>query len=291
VPPAGVDAGGWQARVMEFQRAESAAVYTFGDTDMAARRLKILNEVFGPPSAALLAEVVDRPPVLAYDLGCGPGHTTALVSRVTAAGQTIGLDGSATHVERARASASGPVSFAVHDCRELPFPAGPADLIYCRLLLAHLPDPVAAARSWASQLTPGGLLVIDEIEWIDTGHPVLRTHLRLAQSLIATTGARMVAGPLLAGLELGGPGRAAGPAALRRRLARVTEVPVSTARAATMFAMNLAVWGEEAVALGLCDRAELGELAAQLSQLHDSPASGEITWGLHQAAYTRAVEG
>ncbi len=148
---------------MEFQPADSAAVYTFGDTDIAARRLKILNEVFGPPSAALLAEVVDRPPALAYDLGCGPGHTTALVSRVTAARQTVGLDASATHIARARAGASGPVSFAVHDCQELPFPAGSADLIYCRLLLAHLPDPVAAARSWATQLTPGGNLVIDEI--------------------------------------------------------------------------------------------------------------------------------
>jgi trans-aconitate 2-methyltransferase len=270
---------------MEFQPAESAPAYTFGDTDIAARRLKILNEVFGPPSAALLAEVVDGPPALAYDLGCGPGHTTALVSRVTAAGRTIGLDGSATHIARARASASGPVSFAIHDCLDLPFPAGPADLIYCRLLLAHLPDPVAAARSWATQLTPGGLLVIDEIEWIETAHPVLRAHLRLAESLIATTGARMVAGPLLAEVL------SAGPTALRKRVVRVSELPVPTARAATMFAMNLAVWGEEAVALGLCDRAELGELADGLSQLRNSPASGEITWGLHQAAYTRAAEG
>ena len=269
---------------MEFRHDPSRTrpAYTFGDSDIAARRLKILNDVFGPSSASLLAEVVDCPPALAYDLGCGPGHTTTLVSRVTAAGQTIGLDGSATHIARARASATGPVSFAVHDCRELPFPAGPADLIYCRLLLAHLSDPVAAARSWATQLTPGGLLVIDEIEWIETGHPVLRAHLRLVESLIAITGARMVAGPLL-----GDPGLATGSAGLRQRMVRVTELPLPTALAATMFAMNLASWGDQAVALGLCDRAEIGELAAGLSRLRDSPASGEITWGLHQAAYTR----
>ena len=101
----------------------------------------------------------------------------------------------------------------------------------------------------------------------------------------------MVAGPVLGGLGLGRAGLTIGPAALQQRIARVTELPVPTARAATMFAMNLTAWGDQAVTLGLCDRAELAELAAGLSQLRDSPASGEITWGLHQAAYTRTAEG
>jgi len=87
--------------------AGGKAGYTFGDTDVAARRLRVVNEVFGPPSRALLAEVAGQPPGLAYDLGCGPGHTTALVSQVTQAKRTIGLDGSAAHIERARAGPGG----------------------------------------------------------------------------------------------------------------------------------------------------------------------------------------
>ena len=266
--------------------------YTFGDTDVAARRLRVLSEVFGPPSRALLAEVAElagvagvagRPPALAYDLGCGPGYTTALVSEVTGAGRTVGLDGSATHIERARAGASGPVEFGRWDVRELPFPAGPADLIYCRLLLAHLPDPAATAASWATQLTDGGLLVLDEIEWIEASDPVLRAHLRLADAMVATTGARMCAGPLLGGLA--GAAGLHGAAGLRPRLARVTELPVPTARAATMFAMNLTAWGDQPVTLGLCEAAELAELRAGMARLLDSPAEGQITWGLHQAAY------
>jgi len=253
--------------------------YTFGDTDVAARRLRVLSEVFGPPSRALLAEVTDRPPALAYDLGCGPGHTTAMVSEVTGAGRTVGLDGSATHIERARARASGPVEFARWDVRELPFPAGPADLIYARLLLAHLPDPAGTAASWATQLADGGLLVLDEIEWIEASDPVLQAHLRLAGAMVATSGARMVAGPVLGGL--------AEAAGLRSRLARVTELPVPTARAATMFAMNQAAWGDKPVTLGLCDEAELAELRAGTARLLESPATGQITWGLHQAAYAR----
>jgi DNA/RNA-binding domain of Phe-tRNA-synthetase-like protein len=214
--------------------------YTFGDTDVAAR---------------------------------------PLVSEVTSAGRTVGLDGSATYIERARATASGPVEFGRWDVRELPFPAGPADLIYCRLLLAHLPDPAATAASWATHLTDGGLLVLDEIEWIRASDPLLRAHLRLAEAMVATSGARMCAGPLLGGL--------ADAAGLRRRLARVTELPVPTARAATMFAMNLAAWGDQPVDLGLCDRAGLAELKAGMARLTESPAEGQITWGLHQAAYAR----
>jgi len=274
-PAAGRDEAGAPAETAPAQTRPGG--YTFGDTDVAARRLRVLSEVFGPPSRALLAEVADRPPALAYDLGCGPGYTTALVSEVTGAARTVGLDGSATHIERARAGAAGPVEFGRWDVRELPFPAGPADLIYGRLLLAHLPDPAATAASWATQLTEGGLLVLDEIEWIEASDPVLQAHLRLAGAMVATSGARMCAGPLLGGL--------AGAAGLRPRLARVTELPVPTARAATMFAMNLAAWGDRPVALGLCQPAELAELRAGMARLLDSPAEGQITWGLHQAAY------
>jgi len=253
------------------------AGYTFGDTDLAARRLEVLSEVFGPASRALLAQVVTRRPALAYDLGCGPGHTSALLASVTGAARTVGLDESASHVARAADAAAGPVGFRTWDVRELPFPEGPADLIYCRLLLAHLPDPVAAAAGWATQLTAGGLLVVDEIEWIETSNPVLEAHLRLVTALVATTGAVMCAGPLLGGL--------ASTPGLSQRLRQVTELPVPTARAATMFSMNLAASGDRPVTLGLCEEAELRELRAGLDGLRDSPARGEITWGLHQAAY------
>jgi trans-aconitate 2-methyltransferase len=254
--------------------------YTFGDTDIAARRLSLLDQVFGPASRALLTEVVRRPPSLAYDLGCGPGHTTAMIAEVTAAGRTVGLDRSPAYVARARSGAPDRIEFACHDVRTVPFPAGPADLIYGRLLLAHLADPVAAVLGWATQLARGGLVVLDEIEWIDATNPVLRAHLKLADALVAAGGARMQAGPLLSSLP--GDGR------LRLRLARITEVPVPTATAAAMFSMNLAAIGERPAELGLCGTAELRELRDSLAELTTSPAAGQISWGMHQAAYSRA---
>lgn len=258
----------------------SPGSYAFGDTDLAASRLALLDQVFGPSSRSMLSDFATSPIELAYDLGCGPGHTTAMVAQVSRAARTIGLDSSALHIGRAQASAVGPVEFAVHDVTALPFPAGPAELIYCRMLLAHLSDPVAAVRSWTSQLTGKGVVLVDEIEWIRTSHPVLQTHLRLAEALVAVSGARMQAGPLLAGLS-DMPG-------LRTSCRRITQVPVPTARAATLFGMNIAVWGDRPAELGLCEAAELRDLTSAMATLTTSPATGEITWGMHQAAYARS---
>jgi SAM-dependent methyltransferase len=257
------------------QHAGAAQPYTFGDTDAAARRLAIVNEVFGSTSRAFLAAAVKHPPALAYDLGCGPGHSTWLLAQATSAKETIGLERAL--LARAASNTLEGTRFVAWDVTELPFPAGRADLIYARLLLAHLKEPTAVALSWTTQLHEGGLLVVDEIEWIATEQPILQAHLELAASLVASTGAQMCAGPLLARLN--------DVRGLQRRLAQVTELPVPTATAATMFAMSLDAWGQRAVAAGLYDRAKIAELVAALSQLRSSPATGEITWGLHQAAY------
>lgn len=253
------------------------ASYTFGDTDIAARRLALLAEVFGPASRALLAQTTPARPALAYDLGCGPGHTTAMVAEVTGADRTVGLDSSAAYVAQARAAARGG-EFAVHDVLVTPFPSGVAGLIYARMLLAHLPDPAAAVHAWASQLAGEGVLVIDEIEWIRTSQPVLRAHLRLAEAMVAAGGAQMRAGPLLGGLATGGR--------LRQRFGAIADVVVPTAEAARMFGMNEAAWGNRPVALGLCSEADLRALGADLAALATSAATGEITWGMHHAAYS-----
>jgi hypothetical protein len=54
-----------------------------------------------------------------------------------------------------------------------------------------------------------------------------------------------------------------------------------------MFGMNITAWGERPAELGLCSSGELRELAAAMASLSRSPASGEITWAMHQAAYAR----
>ena len=82
----------------------SGSVYSFGETDLAAERLRVVSEVFDPPSAAFVSETVRNRPRLALDLGCGPGFTTRLLSRIARPERTVGVDRSESFLGRARAS-------------------------------------------------------------------------------------------------------------------------------------------------------------------------------------------
>ena len=135
-----------------------AGRYSFGDSDVAARRLALVAQVFEPTSRALLAESV--PPGATSRSTSAAGRGTRPGCWPRPARSTLGLDGSERYVAAARAGTDDPaVSFACHDVTSLPLPQAPADVVYARLLLAHLPgapavaevaDPVAAEAACSS---------------------------------------------------------------------------------------------------------------------------------------------
>jgi trans-aconitate 2-methyltransferase len=263
--------------------------YAFGDTAPAARRLGLLADVFEPPSRGFLQRCAgDRPglggrpgPVdLAVDLGCGPGHSTRLLASVVGARRTLGLDQSGSFVALAGAGAPPGVSFAVHDVTVVPFPCPSAGLVYGRFLLSHLPDPPAALTAWATQLAPGGLLLVDEVERIRTTGSALRRYLDTAAALLAARGHS---------LEIGGAlHRLPDPPGLVRRHDRVARLAPPAARAAELFAQNLAVWRDDAVSAEVATEAGLDRLATGLATVATGSADGTIAWELRQLAFQRA---
>lgn len=76
--------------------------YLFGETDIAARRLKVLAEVYAVSTRAFLLGQVPTRPRAAVDLGCGPGYTTHLLADVLQAERTVGLDNSEPFIALAR---------------------------------------------------------------------------------------------------------------------------------------------------------------------------------------------
>src|ERR1700684_3759487 len=74
--------GDLRCRVVQTPRPHR---YAFGDTATASQRLGVLASVFVPTSTALLRSLrggsgSGTPPALVLDLGCGPGHTTAMLA-------------------------------------------------------------------------------------------------------------------------------------------------------------------------------------------------------------------
>jgi SAM-dependent methyltransferase len=257
--------------------------YAFGDSEPAARRLGLLADVFEPPSRAFLSRFAGGPVALAVDLGCGPGHSTRLVASVLGARRTLGLDQSASFVSMAEAAAPPGVSFTVHDVTVVPFPAGPAGIIYGRFLLTHLPDPPATLAAWATQIAPGGLLLVDEVERIRTAQPALRGYLDTAAALLASRGHRLEVGAALHRLP--------DPPGLTRRHDQLADLAPPAARAAELFAQNLAVWRDSAVQARVATGAELDRLADALAEVahgaDQGAAEGTIAWELRQLAWQR----
>ena len=89
--------------------------YLFGDTDVAARRLERLHDVFAAATRPFLLEWADAPPALAIDLGCGSGRTTHCLAELLRGERTVGLDNSERFLAIAQKTATDRVSFFLHD--------------------------------------------------------------------------------------------------------------------------------------------------------------------------------
>jgi trans-aconitate methyltransferase len=233
----------------------------------------MVDDLLAPASRALLREVgAGRDFETVLDLGCGPGPTSRLIGEVIRPARLVGLDVSETFLRLARAAVPQG-EFLRHDVRQLPWPGSPADLAYARYLLTHLPDPVARLREWMTQLRPGGLLVVEENEWIACSEPVFARYLEIAGELLDARGQDLYVGRRLAAIE-----------PRLQRVSRVAEVSSPTAPVATMFRLNLSAW---AARVDPSRSAEVASLDRELANLEGSTEPSGITWGLRQLVFGR----
>ncbi|RSM58058.1 SAM-dependent methyltransferase [Actinoplanes sp. ATCC 53533] len=128
------------------------------------------------------------------DVGCGAGQTTRAAAGMAAAGSVLGVDVSATAIERARmiARAEGPhnVSFEHADAQEHGFAPGSFDLAISRFGTMFFDDPVAAFGNIGRALRPAGRLVM--VVW--QAHDRNEWDVAIRQALAGSDGPAAVAG-------------------------------------------------------------------------------------------------
>jgi SAM-dependent methyltransferase len=260
------------------------APYLFGDTDIAARRLQVLAEVFADSTRPFLQHAVTGTRHLAVDLGCGPGFSTHLLTKVLACDHVVGLDNSQHFITLARETTTTTVSFHLHDVASVPFPVPPADLLFCRLLLTHLSEPRSVIARWATQLRPGGLLLMEEVEWIDTDHPVFKPYLDIVEALL-----RHQSNDLYVGRALDALG---GMQTLTRRTSDVRRLRVTNQRAAAMFVLNAQAWSTHPFITANYSSTTIAALQDALASLASTPSpASDIEWGMRQLAFERSAAG
>jgi trans-aconitate 2-methyltransferase len=205
-------------------------------------------------------------PRYVVDMGCGPGHASALLRARFPHSEVTGLDSSPAMVEEARTRVPG-AWFTVADVTE-PLRL-PADVVYSRLLLGHLPDPATALAHWARALRPPGLIVCEEPVRYRSDDPLFARYEEAVTAVVAARGATLWAGPVL---DREPPGCV-------RVLDRVVEHPVRVGRAAAMFWRNAVAWGHEVD--------DAPELIERLRALEDDDPDAHVTWELRQTVWSR----
>ena len=259
--------------------------YLFGDSDLAAQRLQLLAEIFAETTRAFIVDVAGeaaegRAARVAVDLGCGPGHTTRLLADALPRERVVGLDNSEHFLELANRTATGRMSFLLHDLTKTPFPIDGIDLMFERFLLTHLADPKGMVLDWITQLEPGGLLLVEEPEDIQTRNAAFRQYLDIVDAMMDDKGACLYLGPALDGLKRTDD--------LKQRASRVRPLSVPTHRAAAMFYLNIQTWKNQPFVRQNYQSATIDKLESDLEALaaRSTPES-EIQWGLRQVVFER----
>jgi ubiquinone/menaquinone biosynthesis C-methylase UbiE len=157
----------------ETRTTENAGVnggYALERTSREYERLRTQARFWEPATRRVRAAIGVSPGSRSLDVGCGPGEGLRLLAeRVGPEGAVTGIDNDPVVAHEAtshvRATTATQVRVVTADFRDLVEPpGGPCDLVTVRLVLMHLPDPVAALRQLFGWLRPGGALLVQEYD-------------------------------------------------------------------------------------------------------------------------------
>jgi ubiquinone/menaquinone biosynthesis C-methylase UbiE len=137
-------------------------------------RLRILSRIMYATTASLFDRLCIKDGLLCFDIGCGGGDVTLeFARRIGPRGKVIGADMDETKLDIARRETEAlgirNVEFRYLDIRSPRNDiSSDFDVVYARFLLTHLDDPSRAVSAFYRYLRPGGLVIVEDIDF--NGH-------------------------------------------------------------------------------------------------------------------------
>lgn len=171
-------------------------------------RLTLINQLYDARSREALIQAGLVPGCRAAEVGYGNGIMLRWVAeRVGVGGQVVGVDLTQDYLVVSELPSN--VELRSANIEQKPLEPTSYNVVYTRLLLAHLRDPLLAIRHFADALAPGGRLVACDLYFpgmhsLDVQHPRAEAFDRAARHVIARIEQSAVLqpalGPRLAGL-------------------------------------------------------------------------------------------
>lgn len=246
--------------------------YTFGTDTKAADRLEIIAKFFNPLASKFIKNFLTGKENSVVDIGCGPGFTTDMLSKIIYYSDVYGLDKSNEFLVQA-AARFDQCKFIEHDITQIPFPLK-ADFMYTRFLLTHLQDSSSIVNSWTTQLNKGGTLIIEELEDIETKNDLFTTYLTMSEKMVAAQGAILYVGKELANKNY--------DADLLYN--ECITLPVANCQAASWFFPNTeTVWKQNDAVLKYLSLSQIRAISDELLTIVNSgDINSDITWKMRR---------
>jgi ubiquinone/menaquinone biosynthesis C-methylase UbiE len=171
-------------------------------------RLRIISHALWPATLNLLHRAGLKTGMVCLDVGCGGGDVTLQIARLVGSfGMATGIDTDSTEMQLARQEADHEaitnVRFLALDIDHLDDEAA-YDLVYARLLLTHLRNPVNALQRMVNAAKPGGVVVVEDMDhsgiFCYPASPTLKRHVSLYNQIVRIKGADPEIGPKLLAL-------------------------------------------------------------------------------------------
>jgi ubiquinone/menaquinone biosynthesis C-methylase UbiE len=146
---------------------DDRAGYTIARGTADADRLARMSSVMATSTLRFLQGVGLRAGASCLDVGCRDGQVTIDMARlVGTTGRVVGVDADdgALDIARRAAQDAGVHTEFVHvDAARDGLPFADVDLVFSRLLLSHLVEPMAALRAMVSAVRPGGVVAVEDL--------------------------------------------------------------------------------------------------------------------------------
>ena len=165
--------------------------YVLPSSESESRRLEKQAMLYG--GIDFLTPFLEARPVTVLDVGCGTGVFTRQVAASLPSSNVLGVDMDQERLALARSAGTGVNDrYESGELTHLPVDSDSVDLVFCRFVLIHAPDPTAALGEMVRVCKPGGQIVAYEMMhdgiWFSPPKPAMSELLQVLMGVMRERG-------------------------------------------------------------------------------------------------------